>query len=67
MVITNGIFFKGQWTKPFNPAETKRAPFYDDNKRQIGEVNMMFQRAPLAYANLDSFKAHVLELSYGKV
>lgn len=50
----------------FNTTFTKQEPFYDTNGAQIGNVNMMFQRGPLAYAAIADIGCHVLELPYAE-
>ncbi|XP_041972577.1 serine protease inhibitor 77Ba-like [Aricia agestis] len=65
LIVTNAITLKGLWASPFNVSATQVEPFYDDNKRVIGEVKMMYQRAPLAFSVMQSIKASVLELPYG--
>ncbi|KAI5631593.1 serpin (serine protease inhibitor) domain-containing protein [Phthorimaea operculella] len=65
MILTNVISFKGLWTYPFNVTETARKPFYDEQRRVIGEVNMMYQRGPFRFSSIQDIKAFVLELPYG--
>ncbi|XP_077291357.1 serine protease inhibitor 77Ba-like isoform X2 [Arctopsyche grandis] len=66
MILTNAVYFRGQWELPFNASLTKRETFYDTAGKAIGEVNLMYQRGPFPYANMPNFKAHVVELPYGK-
>ncbi|CAH2098418.1 unnamed protein product [Euphydryas editha] len=65
MILTNVISFKGLWLSPFNVSDTNIEPFYDENKKKIGEVKMMYQRAMLPYSNIQEMAATVLELPYG--
>ncbi|XP_023935093.2 serine protease inhibitor 2.1-like [Bicyclus anynana] len=65
MILTNVISFKGLWSSPFNVSDTIREPFYDENRNLLGEVNMMYQRAPLPYSHIKELKAFVLQLAYG--
>lgn len=65
MILSNVISFKGLWSSPFNKSETSRRPFYDENRMQIGEVNMMYQKAPFPFSSISKLKAFVLELPYG--
>ena len=51
----------------FNSTFTKREPFYNENGVESGEVNMMFQRGPLAYAAVADLGCHVLELPYAEI
>lgn len=63
--ITTTMYFKGQWQTPFNRTATQRAPFLDEKRNEIGQVNMMHQAYPFAYARLDSIRTDALELPYG--
>lgn len=65
MIVTNVISFKGLWSSPFNKSDTTVEKFYDENKKEIGQVNMMYQRAMLPYSNLQALSATVVELPYG--
>ena len=65
MVLTSALYFKGQWTSPFNVSQTTQRPFYDAKGQQIGEVNMMYNRYTYPFANMKELQARVLELSYG--
>jgi serpin B len=61
MVLTNAIYFKGSWLKPFNPAYTKNKPFTVAPGQQI-DVPMMSQSARVGYAEFGELQ--VLELPY---
>lgn len=65
MILTNVISFKGLWSFPFNKTETTRQAFYDENKRKVGEVNMMYQKAQIPFSSITELKAFVIELPYG--
>ncbi|XP_072946341.1 serine protease inhibitor 77Ba-like [Epargyreus clarus] len=65
MILTNVISFKGFWKSPFEVSDTKVEPFYDEFKREIGQVNMMNQRNPLPFSNMQNLQARILELPYG--
>lgn len=65
MILTNVISFKGLWSLPFNRTDTQVEPFYDENKKQIGTVKMMYQRNQFPFSNMQSLQAHALELPYG--
>ncbi|XP_032521961.2 serine protease inhibitor 77Ba-like [Danaus plexippus] len=65
MILTNVISFKGLWSSPFNQTETNLEPFYDENKKEIGKVNMMYQRYQFPFSNMKAMGAMVLELPYG--
>lgn len=65
MILTNAISFKGLWALPFNVSETTVEPFYDEEHKQIGKVNMMYQKAAVPFSNMREMKALALELPYG--
>jgi len=64
LVLLSGLFFQGKWKNVFNKTFTKTEPFHDTNGNKIGEVNMMFQRGPFAYAAVKDLGCHVIELPY---
>lgn len=64
MILTNVISFKGLWSFPFNQSDTTLEPFYNENKEQIGEVNMMYQRAEIPFSSVPNLKGFVIELPY---
>lgn len=61
IVLTNAIYFKGSWLKPFDPADTKNKPFTVAPGQQV-DVPMMSQEASVGYAEFDGLQ--VLELPY---
>ncbi|KAJ8708797.1 hypothetical protein PYW08_010179 [Mythimna loreyi] len=65
MVLTSALYFKGQWTMPFNASSTVKMPFYDTNGKKIGDVNMMYNRHTYPFSNIRELQARVIELSYG--
>lgn len=42
LLITNAVYFKGDWAKPFNPSSTRSQPFHLANSRSK-DVAMMHQ------------------------
>lgn len=66
MVLASAVYFKGQWTVPFNKSNTMKQAFYDSNGKQIGEVNMMYNRHTYPFSNIKELQARVIELPYGK-
>ncbi|XP_059054492.1 serine protease inhibitor 77Ba-like [Achroia grisella] len=65
MVLTSALYFRGQWTVPFNATYTTRMPFYNSHGQRIGEVNMMYSRHTYPFANIQELKARVMEIPYG--
>lgn len=65
MVLTSALYFKGQWTIPFNSSSTSKMPFFDSHGKNIGEVNMMYNRYTYPFSNMRDLQAHVIELPYG--
>uniref|UniRef100_A0A182QX10 Serpin domain-containing protein n=1 Tax=Anopheles farauti TaxID=69004 RepID=A0A182QX10_9DIPT len=65
LIMLSVLFFQGQWTIPFNRSFTKNVPFYDENEKPIGMVEMMFQRGVFPYAGYKELDAQILELPYG--
>jgi serpin B len=47
-VIANAIYFKGQWTAPFDPGQTAAAPFMHTDGTQV-TVQMMHQTGTYPY------------------
>jgi len=61
LVLTNAIYFKGNWAGRFKEANTKDAPFALGNGKKI-DVPMMNQKADFGYMETDTFQG--LELPY---
>jgi serpin B len=62
LLLTNAIYFKGDWTRKFDEAATKRATFHLGLFNKV-QVQMMHQQAEFAYAKVGGVQ--VLELPYG--
>jgi serpin B len=59
MILTNAIYFKGDWSSPFTETNTKKQKFYGVNE---SEVDMMFQEGYFKfYQNND---LQILQLPY---
>ncbi|KAI5631597.1 serpin (serine protease inhibitor) domain-containing protein [Phthorimaea operculella] len=66
MILTSALYFKGQWTIPFNASSTTKMPFYNSTGQKIGDVNMMYNRFTYPFSNIKELQARVIELPYGK-
>ncbi|GBP82046.1 Antithrombin-III [Eumeta japonica] len=66
LIMVDAMYFRANWTRPFDLARTKQEPFYDHRGRNIGSVNMMYQKASNTVAYVESLGAEILELPYGK-
>ena len=62
LVLTNAVYFKGDWTEPFNVKVTKDAPFHVTARQEI-QVPLMFRKSDYRYAAGEGLK--MLELTYG--
>jgi len=61
LVLTNAIYFKGNWARQFKKDRTKEAPFTLADDRKV-DVAMMNQTAPFRYMETEDFQG--LELPY---
>jgi serine protease inhibitor len=62
-VLANVIYFKGQWSTPFDPSQTMSAPFTLADGTQV-TVQMMHQSGSYSYLAGTGFQA--LRLPYGQ-
>lgn len=62
LVLTNAVYFKGKWTLPFKPKNTKNAPFYLA-KGKSRQVQMMKQTSFFGYTK--DAECQVVEMPYG--
>lgn len=60
LVLTNAIYFKGNWEEPFKKSDTRDQPFHAD----AGDVNvpMMHRSGMMSYGESDEVR--LVELSY---
>jgi len=63
MILVNGIYFKGVWTKRFNPRKTSKKPFYM-NENEKADVDFMHIGGMFNYASLPNYDATAVELTY---
>ena len=64
MYLINAIYFKGSWTKKFDPAQTRDAPFFDAaGSRTVSTVKMMNREGSIRHAGGQGFE--VADLPYG--
>ena len=61
LVLTNAIYFKGNWARQFKKDQTKEAPFTLADGKKV-EAAMMNQTAEFGYMETESFQG--LELPY---
>jgi serine protease inhibitor len=65
MYLINAIYFKGDWSKPFDSALTRTHPFSLPNKSET-DCRMMFKKAKFNYLENDLFQAAGLPYGEGK-
>ena len=63
LVLTNAIYFKGDWSHPFPKAATRDEPFHVTGEQTI-QVPLMHRTDDLRFAAIDALQ--ILELNYGK-
>jgi serpin B len=62
MYLLNALYFKGDWTFPFDRSQTAKAPFYNPNG-STATLPTMRQTARLKYVATETFE--LVELPYG--
>ncbi|KAL9696435.1 hypothetical protein quinque_016014 [Culex quinquefasciatus] len=65
MLILSVLFFKGDWTLPFNRSQTVDTPFLNENDVTVGPVPMMYSKAVFPFAAFRELEAQIVELPYG--
>jgi len=66
MMLISALYFKGQWTTPFNQSDTRQEKFYDENNQFVENVNMMYQKGNFKYAAIKDLQSYIIEIPYGK-
>ena len=61
--LANAMYFKGCWKCPFNPLDTRPAPFKVSRNQEVS-VNTMIQTARLRYSMNRRLHCQILELPY---
>lgn len=63
MVLTNAIYFKGDWELKFDEGNTSRQPFHVSDENVI-EVDMMFGKKKVMSGEFDELDCKCLQLPY---
>lgn len=62
LVLTNALYFQGQWNLPFEEKRTKPGLFYVSDHKSV-ETQLMNRKGKFRYAKIDD--KQVIELPYG--
>ncbi|KAM5273669.1 corticosteroid-binding globulin [Ctenodactylus gundi] len=63
LILINYIFFKGTWTQPFDPENTREKIFHVNGTTKV-KVPMMFQSSPITYLQDSVVPCQLLQLNY---
>ena len=66
MILINAIYFNCVWDVEFDPDDTQRANFYNEDGSRFGDVDMMQLKSTLKVAKNESFSAVELPYKNGK-
>jgi serpin B len=61
LVLTNAIYFRGDWVSQFKKDQTKEEPFFLADGKQV-KTPLMHQKGTFNYADMGAY--HVVELPY---
>ena len=64
MVLTNAIYFKGKWDKPFDTVMTKESPFHDASGKKMMVQMMRMKKESWRSGRSKSYACKVLQLQY---
>jgi serpin B len=62
LLLTNAVYFKGDWDEPFDPKMTRPQPFHVPGKKETQVPMMHLQGKEFPYAAVDGTR--ILEMSY---
>ncbi|MGA3066394.1 MAG: serpin family protein [Tepidisphaeraceae bacterium] len=62
LILTNAVYFKGDWADPFEAARTATGPFHVPARTDPVQTAIMHQTSSLPYMETDSFQA--IEMPY---
>ena len=63
MILTNAVYFMGEWAEPFNEKRTKPTPFHV-SATETKDVPMMTKYKELAYGETEEGRLKLLRLPY---
>ena len=63
LVMTNALYFNGNWSTPFSPEDTVDAPFYTLSGETVTVPMMHVKNTPIIYTENDGYQA--VNLPYG--
>lgn len=66
LVLTNTVYFNGEWLKPFDPKKTSKAPFYISSEKHE-EVEMLEQTDQFFYSETEEFRSISLPIKDSSV
>ncbi len=64
LIITNAIYFKGDWQKSFNPDDTREDGLFFKTDDQVIETDMMYMYETEDFKYVEDHSLQILELPY---